>query len=543
MAGCADLENPPEPERTPEDADELWLNAEAALQEQRSKKVQNPWRNYTGARGPSGPRATRGERSPRDGLTRATRTTRTTQTTQTAQAAQATQASLTVSTEEVSESEDLWQQAEQEIQRRREACKSRRGLRIYDISGRGKGRGKGKGKDRQSEWSVPISYPSSAQSSWRGTLVPAEGGKSSWKVLLSKRQMDDSALMHWCGWARPRLQQPHMHLTILDLSFNKITAYGLNAVLKIMREAEVPVEGMSLHHNCLGDEAADTLAQYLLHAPYTLWELQLSHNNIGNLGARALLEAAVKAVQSPQELQQGRAGPRYPCERDGKKVPLWLRLGCNALRGSQNLQRTELELFPARRSLCPVADPWGNFGAESAAAQLFCEALAGFGCDHSRCSQLYPEQPGLPAGPPVHLVLDTPATSQWRLQHSLRGLRRDLRQFPKGNSDPDHVEPAPDFVDLLDVEPIFQDFESRAPGELELDVFCSDSAGTGTPEKLARGRARILRDVELPGGLGPQVTLHAGDEVQVLYEGSDDLGDGGYLFASFLDREGNKLKR
>lgn len=58
-------------------------------------------------------------------------------------------------------------------------------------------------------------------------------------------------------------------------------------------------------------------------------------------------------------------------------------------------------------------DPWGYL--DDASAQLFCEALSGFGCDNSCCTQMYPELPGLPPGPVAHVpLLDQQATRELR---------------------------------------------------------------------------------------------------------------------------------
>jgi len=60
--------------------------------------------------------------------------------------------------------------------------------------------------------------------------------------------------------------------------------------------------------------------------------------------------------------------------------------------------------------------------------------------------------------------------------------------------------------------------------------------------KRSRGTlAFVVRDVLEPESLGAEVSLwplRSGDAVRVLYQGSEDLGDGGYLWASFNGREG-----
>lgn len=289
--------------------------------------------------------------------------------------------------------EELWQQeqAEIELHRRREAA-SGKGFRIYDISG-------------AREQRHLRSYPSkSAECCWKGTIQRDGHGL---KILLSSREMDDQCLTHWCQWAHPRLERlpPDSVVRFVDLSRNKITASGLKRLLQTLKDADLPVIGLKLHHNYLNDVAAYELAQYIQYSSYTVCELHLSHNQISELGLKSLLESAVKALQSPHELND-KGHVRYPCERQGRKVPLWIRLHENRVGNGRGaawvrnfLRAMEHELLPFRRQLC--SDPWGF--EELKDAMLFCEALEGYGCGHDGCSQTYPELPGLPRGPVVHL--------------------------------------------------------------------------------------------------------------------------------------------
>jgi hypothetical protein len=95
--------------------------------------------------------------------------------------------------------------------------------------------------------------------------------------------------MHWCKWAQSHLERlpPKAVVSLVDLSFNQISAVGLEVLLQTLSDADVPVEEMSLHHNVLNDAAANQLAQYLQRSQYTLYELHLSHNQISELGARS----------------------------------------------------------------------------------------------------------------------------------------------------------------------------------------------------------------------------------------------------------------
>ena len=296
--------------------------------------------------------------------------------------------------------EDLWQKAEAELQRRRSQAASR-GLRVYDMTRTREG----KGLERSDV------YPSkTVQSSWQGTLQQMEDGRQH-KVFLSRRNLDDVALQHWCRWARPRLARlpPSAVVSIIDIGFNKITGQGLQLLLDMLMELQVPVEALSAHHNSLGDEAADALAQYLQLSPHTLLELSLTNNHIGEPGARSLLEAAVRAMQSPLELEQsGTNAVRYPALRHSKKVPLWLRLGYNRIGDGRPgfirnfIRRTEADLQKIRQNLGTASetqeeDPWANFvglraggtHVPDSSAHLFCEALSGLGCDQKCCTQLY----------------------------------------------------------------------------------------------------------------------------------------------------------
>ena len=314
--------------------------------------------------------------------------------------------------------EELWQQeqAEIELHRRREAA-SGKGFRIYDISGA-----------RQQRHLR--SYPSkSAECCWKGTIQRDGNTLNTLKILLSSREMDDQSLTHWCQWAQPRFERLPRDSVIrfVDLSRNKITASGLKRLLQTLKDADLPVNGLKLHHNCLNDVAAHELAQYIQHSSYTVCELHLSHNQISELGLKSLLESAVKALQSPHELND-KGHVRYPCERQGRKVPLWIQLHENRVGNGRGaawvrtfLRAMEHELLPFRRQLC--SDPWGF--EELKDTMLFCEALQQYGCDHHGCSQTYPELPGLPCGPVVHLpqvVLQTKGSLKGSSKGSKKGL-------------------------------------------------------------------------------------------------------------------------
>mgnify|MGYP002803397166 FL=1 len=507
-----------EPERTPEDSkaddlDALWQKTELQFQEEQEERAKkagasSAWRYYKGflSRSKSKPKKRHGfpeGNGPRE--------------------------AAEVSTERL---DDLWKEAEMEIQRRRQLA-GKGGFRVYDISDKGKGKGsKGKGYGHGRTYSYPSK---SAENSWKDTLC--RDGRCH-KILLSKRQLNDRSLEHWCKWAQTSLARlpPGAVVSIVDMSFNRITAWGLRILLQTLKDADVPVQGFSLHHNLLNDAAASELARYLCFSHFTLHELHLSHNQISELGARSLLEAAVKAVQNPAELVSGRPNVRYPCERQGQRVPLWLRLSNNRIgdgRGSawvrSFLQNMEHELLPTRRQVSQAVseDPWGCH--DHGDAHLFCEALSGYGCDHLNCTQMYPEISGLPPGPVVHLpMLDQQSREHRELQRGDRGDRGPRQPGTRGTrgtwtSGTSKTRGAEE-VDLIDL-----DWEPDA-----------DTSNQGaTDDKSKTGIATVLEDILVPEGVAsPEVVLHAGEEVRILYEGSEDLDCEGFLFVSFQAGEG-----
>jgi len=461
--------------------------------------------------------------------------------------------------------DDLWQQAEAELQRRRaqaaQAASSSRGLRVYDMA-----KGEGKGVERSS-------YPSRAvTSSWQGSLQQELHDGRQYKVLLSRRNIDDKAIELWCRWARPKLARfpANAVITVMDLGYNKVTAQGLQTLLTMLRELEVPVEALSLHHNQLADEAADALAQFLQDSPHTLYELSLTNNQITEPGARTLLEAAVRAMQSPLELEAGATttAVRYPALRDSKKVPLWLRLGYNRIGDGRPsfvrnfLRKTEAELLKIRQTLGSGEgdeDPWANFvglraggtRAPDSTTHLFCEALSGLGCDQKHCSQLYPEYNGFPAGPVVHLFqidqqLDRESCNSWQAPRPRRHEEGKGKgeKGGKGKSGKSAGKPGKGFRDFQGSDGIQRDAPRQSEKELRslFDLPKEGERQMSPNSKRSRGTlAFVVRDVLEPETLGAEVSLwplRSGDAVRVLYQGSEDLGDGGYLWASFNGREG-----
>ena len=221
-----------EPERTPEDSkaddlDALWQKTELQYQKEQEERAKaeasSAWRYYKGFLGSkSKSQKPQAERSV-EGSNR--------------EAAQ-------VSTERL---EDLWKEAELEIQRRRQLARGKGGFRVYDISDKGKGGkgSKGKGYAGYGYGGTRV-YPSkSAENSWKDTLC--RHGRCH-KILLSKRQLNDRSLEHWCNWAQTSLARlpPGAVISIVDVSFNRITASGLRILLQTLKDADVPVQGASI---------------------------------------------------------------------------------------------------------------------------------------------------------------------------------------------------------------------------------------------------------------------------------------------------------
>ena len=100
---------------------------------------------------------------------------------------------------------------------------------------------------------------------------------------------------------------------------------------------------------------------------FSKWERTIQRRHKNGLSEsvlwrdRSLLESAVKALQSPSELLCGsRPTFRYPCDRQGQLVPLFLRLSNNRIGFGRSskwvqdfLESMEHELLTTRRQVWP----------------------------------------------------------------------------------------------------------------------------------------------------------------------------------------------
>eukprot|EP00913_Durusdinium_trenchii_P000142 g128.t1 len=204
----------------------------------------------------------------------------------------------------------------------------------------------------------------------------------------------------------------------------------------------------------------------------------------------------------------------------------------------------EHELLAARRSVCQSIseDPWGQYDHHND-AHLFCEALLAYGCDHASCTQTYPEMPGLPPGPVVHLpMLDQQLSrealrqgtqqtqgaqgakgAQARVKGGLKGKGKGSFSKGKGRETRERHEasaPRPsvrlETVDLLDLES-----ETSQPVKkdgLDGGEQKSMPATKGIP-------ATIRQQTILPEGLGPEVILQPGDELLDAFAEAAASGD------------------
>lgn len=124
----------------------------------------------------------------------------------------------------------------------------------------------------------------------------------------------------------------HEGLTSLDFSRNRLTAAGLECLLKSCTFTSLRV--VKLYKNALGDDAAVSLTA-LCHSSPGLMEMHLSHNSFTSVGAKAIVDAALSA-----EKLQG-------------LPPLWLRLERNRVEEAPAL----LERWQSqRRSICSVTE-------------------------------------------------------------------------------------------------------------------------------------------------------------------------------------------
>jgi len=149
-------------------------------------------------------------------------------------------------------------------------------------------------------------------------------------ICMSSGRVDDDSIMQWCSWAldaipayveKQNLQRRSDGILItheVNFEKNEIGDRGMLALLRTLHKLQLGVRILKVFRNCLGQASACSLAHFIVESPLPLWELHASHNYINRQGAMYILEAV--AQQS-----------KYPALRDGKNLPLWLRLEYNCI--------------------------------------------------------------------------------------------------------------------------------------------------------------------------------------------------------------------
>ena len=172
------------------------------------------------------------------------------------------------------------------------------------------------------------------------------------EVGLSKHNLDDAGMSHWCSWACTELPRLGAALQvdedartcrakkglILDFSENSIGDEGCISMVTLLTKQlrGVSIRMIRLHENRLGPGSATALGALMIElgaeeedSRGVPEELHLSNNHIGDAGIRILLEAAARAGE-------GTATPAYPLpaargDSWRKTRPLWLRVQSNGL--------------------------------------------------------------------------------------------------------------------------------------------------------------------------------------------------------------------
>lgn len=134
----------------------------------------------------------------------------------------------------------------------------------------------------------------------------------------------------------------------------------MRILLLTLKQARVVIGVAKFYQNRLGCRSAILLSQWIRSAPWALFELHLSHNQIKTAGALELIKAVAETKT-------------YPSARPGSKnwpLPLWLRLEHNDIPEADSFeQKAELCLQTARpdtrgKLICWFA-PRNRYGCRS----------------------------------------------------------------------------------------------------------------------------------------------------------------------------------
>jgi hypothetical protein len=425
--------------------------------------------------------------------------------------------------------------------------------------------------DNRSDTADSVVFAPPTRMAWERTV---HGKGRALRVFWTRQHMNDDLVHEWCDWAQSALplrllenglQRVGM-LQVVDFSFNTIGDSGCARLMLCLHDFAAPLQVLKLHSNRLQDAGAEAVAKYIAApARSAMQELHLSHNQIGFPGCMALLRAAATAEDT-----HGR--PKYPTSlifESNARVqgarPLWLRLEHNSIVGLR-LQEIEEKLVVLRREK-------GFLRANDTAQDMLCEAHMGCGCNSTKCSKIWPVLGRDEIGGPVAHVPYIGGQEERRPREWQYGFHRE-RPRPvtfaprRANSRPCG------YTDVRKMQAQLRPGSETPPPRTPPHGWaqsspkppppCRPSTPIPSPEHLSRAslssRAVVERDPEgssglqegqraavlvrvdgPPPGFDPQewlFPLNEWDEVTIVYFGTHEAGDAGFVWAETKDKEG-----
>ena len=208
-------------------------------------------------------------------------------------------------------------------------------------------------QSQHKEWQRPRpsyepkrSETSSPHSDWSGYVQVSSDGLLN--IRLARLGLNVQSLKSFCAWLPTELhrlkQAKARRLYVstddivlahdVDLSQNDLDDEAMRILLLTLKQARVVIGVAKFYQNRFGCRSAILLSQWIRSAPWALFELHLSHNNIKTAGALELIKAIAETKS-------------YPSARPGSKnwpLPLWLRLEHNDI--------PEADCFERKAELC-----------------------------------------------------------------------------------------------------------------------------------------------------------------------------------------------
>ena len=229
----------------------------------------------------------------------------------------------------------------------------------------------------QSQWQTAqpnyeLGRSENAQSGWGSYVQVSDDGLLS--IRLARMGLDVRAIQKFCAWLPAELQRlkqakvRKLYVSSddivlahdVDVSQNDLDDEAMRILLLTLKQARVVIGVAKFYQNRLGCRSAILLSQWIRSAPWALFELHLSHNQIKTAGALELIKAVAETKT-------------YPSARPGSKnwpLPLWLRLEHNDIPEADSFeQKAELCLQTARpdtrgKLICWFA-PRNRYGCRS----------------------------------------------------------------------------------------------------------------------------------------------------------------------------------